>query len=245
MVNLHTYRNRIKSDKLKPFKVIVKETDLFIYAKTHLKSLATELVLRYRGYIETYIKKQPDFITSLSPWHETGPAPNIVKDMINAGNHAGIGPMASVAGAIAEYVGKNLLSSSDEIIVENGGDVFIKTNSPVVVGIFAGGSPLSLNVGMRIDSSKESVSVCTSSGTVGHSLSMGTADAVCVKSGSCALADAAATSIGNRVKKKSDIENAISYGKTIKGVDGIVIIRKQAMGIWGDIEVTGLGGKKT
>ena len=136
------------------------------------------------------------------------------------------------------------MGHTDEIIVENGGDLFMKTNGPVTVGIYAGSSPLSFRVGLKIDAGSEPAAVCTSSGTVGHSLSMGSADAVCVKSGSCALADAAATSIGNRVQKTGDIERALEFGKHIQGVEGVIVIRKDAMGAWGNLEVVGLKGKK-
>ena len=100
--------------------------------------------------------------------------------------------MAAVAGAIAEHVGGDLLSYTEEVIIENGGDVFIKTHGPVTVGVFAGNSPLSLRIGLRLNSMEAPLSVCTSSGTVGHSLSFGKADAVSVIARSCALADAAA-----------------------------------------------------
>ena len=174
---------------------------------------------------------------TLKPWQINGPAPIIVRDMVNAGNKAGVGPMAAVAGAIAEYVGLDLLSSSDEVVVENGGDIFLKTNEPVKIGIFAGKSPLSLRIGFRIDSVKKPAAVCTSSGTVGHSLSLGNADAVCVLSESCPLADAAATSIGNHVKSKSDIQKAIHIGKNISGINGIAIIMGDEIGLWGNLEL--------
>jgi len=238
------YRNWINKKSLTPFRVVVKETDLFIHAKTDLKCEATELVLEYRGYIEAYIEKNPAFAKSLSTWHEPRPCPNIIIDMAEAGEKAGVGAMASVAGVLAQYIGEDLLSLTDEIIVENGGDIFIKTDDPIIVGIYAGKSPLSLKIGIHVDSRNQPVSVCTSSGTVGHSLSLGTADAVCVVSNSCALADAAATAIGNQIHLNTDIQTAIEFGKSIKGIDGIVVIREDTMGMWGDIEIIPLKGKK-
>lgn len=232
-----TYRNLVKKDTLVSFNVIVKETDLFIQARENLADKTTELVLKYRGYIESYINRYPEFESTLKPWQMNGPAPGIVRDMVNAGNKAGVGPMAAVAGAIAEYVGLDLLSFSDEVVVENGGDIFLKTNKPVKIGIFAGKSPLSLRIGFRIDSIKKPAGVCTSSGTVGHSLSLGNADAVCVLSESCPLADAAATSIGNHIQSKADIPKAIDMGKNIKGIDAIAIIMGEEIGLWGNLEL--------
>ncbi|MFH2045715.1 MAG: UPF0280 family protein [Pseudomonadota bacterium] len=235
-----TYRNLIKSDSLVSFNVISQETDLLVHAKKPLNKLTLEMVLKHRGFIEKYIRENPEFSKTLVPWNIEGFAPKIIRDMIYAGKKAGVGPMAAVAGAVAENVGNGLLSYSDEVIVENGGDVFFKTNNALTVGIYAADSPLSLKIGLRIDSCGQPVAVCTSSGTVGHSLSFGKADAVCIVSDSCSLADAVATSLGNRVKKKKDINDAIKFGNTIEGVKGIVIIIGDAAGFWGDVEVVSL-----
>jgi uncharacterized protein len=231
------YRNLVGIEGLVRFNVVVKETDLLIHASKFLPDAARDLVLKQRGFIEKYIEMYPEFRTTLVPWHVEKPAPVIVSEMAYAGLKAGVGPMAAVAGAIAEQVGKELLSFTDEVVVENGGDIFIKTEKQIRVGIFAAGSPLSLKMGLLIDSGKKPAAVCTSSGTVGHSLSFGKADAVCIVSDSCFLADAAATSVGNRIRTKRDIDEAIEFGKNIEGVTGMVIIIGDAAGFWGDIEL--------
>ena len=239
-----SYRNLISKSNLVGFRVTVKETDLFVQASTLLEDITRELVLEKRGYIENYIIRHPEFARTLAPWRVTGFEPVIIGDMALAGEKAGVGPMAAVAGAIAEHVGIDLLQYSHEVVVENGGDVFLKSDDPVTVGIFAGRSPLSLCMGLRIESRGKPISICTSSGTVGHSLSMGNADAVCVVSDSCCLADAAATSIGNRVKLKADIQTAVDFGKHIEGVKGIVVIIEDEIGIWGDLNVVPLNLEK-
>lgn len=155
-----------------------------------------------------------------------------------------MGPMAAVAGAIAEYVGKGLLLHTDEVVVENGGDIFLRTKTPATVAIFAGESPLSLRVGLRTEPENTPLGICTSSGTVGHSLSMGKADAVCAVSESCSLADAAATSVGNHVKSHADIGQAIHFGKSIPGIMGLVIIIGDKIGMWGKLEIIPLKRKK-
>lgn len=241
---LRSYRNAILGSQLVHFQVAVKETDLMVSAPTLLESEARELILTHRGYLEAYIDQYPDFQRTLKPWRIIGPAPEIVREMALAGEKAGVGPMAAVAGAISEAVGKGLLQVSDQVIVENGGDVFFKTRLPVIAGIYAGNSPLSLNVGLKVDSTMHPVSLCTSSGTVGHSLSFGKADAVCVMSDSCALADAVATAVGNRVQSAGDISSAIHFGKKIPGVSGLVVIIGKDMGLWGRLEVIPLRGKK-
>jgi len=239
-----TYRRHIETEGLVSFTVTVKETDLFIMAGRPLEKVTLDSVLRHRGYLERFIEQHPDFAVSLVPWQYSGPIPEIVRDMISAGEKAGVGPMAAVAGAVAERAGRDLLLHSKEVIIENGGDVFIKTSFPVTVGIFAGKSPVSMKIGLKVHSEDHPVAVCTSSGTVGHSLSFGRADAICVVSATCPLADAAATAIGNLIQSPADIERGIEFGKTIDGVDGVVIILGDRIGVWGELELFPLRGKK-
>jgi len=229
------YRDMGHLAGLKRFRVVVKETDLQIHAESDLTDLARELVAHYRGFIEGFIRRHPLFLESQVPVSIGQPAPAIVRDMMWAAAKAGVGPMAAVAGAIAENVGQDLLSHTPQVIVENGGDVFVRTFNSLVMGIYAGSSPLSLRVGLRMNSEKMPLGICTSSGTVGHSISTGVADAVCVVSPSSALADAAATAVGNRVRTPVDIPQAIEYGRTIDGVTGMVIIIGDRIGCWGDV----------
>ncbi len=248
-INIHmyqkrTYRKLARKDNLVHFKIVVKETDLFIQTLTSLPDVTKELVMRYRGYVESYISYFPEFARTLIPWESNKPAHRIIVDMIEAGKKAGVGPMAAIAGAISEYTGKGLLEHSDEVIVENGGDLFIKTNTPLISGIFAGESTLSMRIGICIDSTEKPISVCTSSGTIGHSLSHGKADAVCVISDSGCIADAAATSIGNHVKSSIDIQSAIDFGKQIDCVNGIVIIIEDKIGMWGDVDIVPIKEKR-
>jgi ApbE superfamily uncharacterized protein (UPF0280 family) len=176
-------------------------------------------------------------VTSLQPLAVPSRAPRIVVDMIEAGRLAGVGPMAAVAGAISEYVGRELLAFSPEIIVENGGDIFLKILSQKTIGIYAGDSPLTGKIGLEISPRDTPLGVCTSSGTVGHSLSFGRADAVVAIAASATLADAAATAIGNLVKRPEDIDKAIEFGQKISGLKGSVIIIGASVGAWGDIKL--------
>ena len=240
MYQERTYRNLVSTAKLTTFRVVVKETDLLVHADKKLSAEARELVFEQRGYIEAFIGNHPDFMSSLSPWRLDGIAPQIIADMACAGENAGVGPMAAVAGAIAEHVGRGLLGFTDQIIVENGGDLFIKTDAPVTVGILAGRSPLSMRLGIRLRCEQQPAGVCTSSGTVGHSLSFGKADAVCVIADTCAVADAAATAVGNLVQSPADINGAINAGRQIRKLSGIVIIAGEKIGMWGDLEVVPL-----
>jgi ApbE superfamily uncharacterized protein (UPF0280 family) len=231
------YRDQIQNDQLVSFTVTVQETDLLVLAQKQLHDVTRELIIRYRGYIEAYIKQYPEFLHSLVPWRLQSPAPQIIRQMVRAGRKAGVGPMAAVAGAMAESVGRKLLAHSDEVIVENGGDIYLKTKQTETLAIYAGSSPLSMKLGLRIDSVKEAAAVCTSSGTIGHSYSAGKADAVCVLSHECALADAAATAIGNRVASAKDLTEAIDFGQQIEDVRGIVLVIGEQIAMWGDLEL--------
>ena len=232
-----TYRNRVSQNSLTSFHLCVRETDLFIHCDSDVSQKALECVYIYRGFIESYIKKHPDFLTSLEPIQDDDFAPPIIRDMLNASLAANVGPMASVAGAISEYVANELLKMSRNVIVENGGDIYLKTQEEVRVGVFAGNSPLTYKVGLLLKPEQMPLGVCTSSGTIGHSLSFGKADAVCVLSKTSTMADAAATAIGNLVKDKGDIRTALEKGIKIEGVLGALIVMREHFGVIGDIEL--------
>lgn len=237
MYEPRTYRHWINSKDLISFNIVVKETDLYICASTNLKRKAYRLVLKYRDKLERYIGQHPSFLTSLEPFSVDENAPRIVKAMAESATRVGIGPMASVAGAIAEFVGNELLAFSPEIIVENGGDIYLKSSEKRIVGIYAGKSPLSGKIGLEINGEDTPLGICTSSGTVGHSLSYGKADAVIVLSKSATLADAAATAIGNLIKQPSDIPNGIEFAKGIEGLRGLLIIQDGNIGLWGEVKI--------
>jgi len=240
MYEKRTYRNLVKTDDLVKFEVTVKETDLLVRAERNLFQETRELVLKYRQQIEAYIETNPEFQRSLIPLKEDPYAPEIVREMIRTSRLAQVGPMAAVAGAMAESVSKDLLKLSEEVVVENGGDIYLATSRERTIGIFAGDSPLSLKIGIVIGPEDSPLGVCTSSGTVGSSLSFGKADAVCILSKSAALADAAATAVGNIVKEKKDIEAGLERGKGIEGVLGTLIIVGEKMGVWGNVKLARL-----
>jgi ApbE superfamily uncharacterized protein (UPF0280 family) len=148
--------------------------------------------------------------------------------------------MAAVAGAISEMTANELLKYSGEVIVENGGDIFLSTKTTRTVGIYAGNSPLSNKLTIEIEPGKSPLGICTSSGTVGHSLSFGKADAAVIISKDTFLADAAATAVGNRVRTPDDIENALAFAASIQGVVGALIIIGDKLGVWGDIKLSRL-----
>jgi ApbE superfamily uncharacterized protein (UPF0280 family) len=237
MYEKRTYRNLVSTDDLVKFEVMVKETNLLVRAEKDFSKEVRESVLRYRHQLETYIATNPEFQRSLVPLTDDPYAPEIVQQMIRASRLAGVGPMAAVAGAMAEWVSKDLLKLSKEVIVENGGDIYLATSRERTIGIFAGDSPLNLKIGIVISPEDTPLGVCTSSGTVGPSLSFGKADAVCILAKSSALADAVATAVGNIVRGKKDIELGLERGREIAGVFGMLIIVEEKMGIWGNVRL--------
>ena len=237
MYQPRTYRYWVKDKDLVSFNVVVKETDLCVRASSNLQRRAYKLVVKYREPLERYIEQHPSFLTSLIPTPVSEDAPRIVKEMAKATERVGVGPMASVAGAIAEFVGNELSAFSPEIIVENGGDIYLKSSVKRIIGIYAGKSPLTGKIGLEISGEDTPLGVCTSSGTVGHSLSFGRADAVIVLSPSTILADAAATAIGNLITEPNDIPDGIEFAKRTEGLKGVVIIVGNNMGLWGEVKI--------
>ncbi len=231
------YRDWIRDKDLFSFSVVVKETDLYVRARRNLKRKTLKAVSKYRALLEKYIERHPEFLTALEPIRIGEDAPQIVEAMAEAAKKTGVGPMASVAGAIAEYVGKELLPFSSEVIVENGGDIFLKTLKRRVIGIYAGESSFTGKLTLEIQPEETPLGICTSSGTVGHSLSFGRADACIVLSPSTALADAAATAIGNLTVEASDIPQGIDFAKGVEGIRGVVIIKDDQIGIWGEVKI--------
>lgn len=235
-----TYRQAVDPAGLCSFEIKIKETDLHILASKDLSAEASNLVLQYRGQLEQYIADNPAFLTALTPLPFNPLAPPIVKAMLKAAQIADVGPMAAVAGAIAEFVGLDLLAAgAAEVVVENGGDIFMRRQQDSIVGVFAGTSPLSNKIGITIKKDHMPVGICTSSGTVGHSLSLGQADSATIVAPSATLADAFATRIGNAIKHEADINGTLALASTFEGIIGVVVICKGRLGVWG-VEITAL-----
>jgi len=237
-----SYRKLSNASELISTTIRIEETDLHILADYDVTTLATDLILQYRSQLENYILKKPGFSARLDPIEVDKLAPSMVRSMMDAGVVAGVGPMAAVAGAIAEYVGLGLIKDGcREVMVENGGDVFLSRRNDCSVAIFAGESPLSYKVGIRLKALGMPVGICTSSGTVGHSLSFGNADSVTVIATSTLIADAAATRLGNEVGYggggKNGMENALAKASKIEGIRGVVVICGELMGAYGDVEL--------
>jgi ApbE superfamily uncharacterized protein (UPF0280 family) len=197
---------------------------------------AKESIKRSYQELEIYVRANPKFLYTLTPI----PAPEkpfLAKLMAQAAQKAGVGPMAAVAGAIADIAVEDMKQEGCEVaVVEDGGEISAQSNRPVDVAVTAGEEPLSKRFGFRL--SEFPIGVATSSGRFSHALSFGEAEAAIVFCKEAALADAAATAVGNVVKGEDAqvaIKAGMRMGLSIEGVEGLLILYLGQVGTAGKI----------
>lgn len=196
----------------------------------------TAEILRQRQVLEEYISRHPDFQTAVTPIEHDKDAPVSVQRMVSAAQRVGVGPMAAVAGTMAQLAAHaGLAAGAEEAIVDNGGDIYLKLTSPAVIGIYSGPDQKLNRLAFQIRPDQTPLSICSSSGRMGHSMSMGRCDLAAVVSRDAALADAGATFAANMVKCTEDIEPALSRAMQISGIDGLLIVKKGRIGMAGKL----------
>lgn len=249
-----TYRQRLHADDLVGLRVVVEETDLHIQARPggpggvgqdlslwqrEWGRVAREAATDARRAIQTEIILRPEFRTSLVPLAGGEATAGLTGAMYRAARRAGVGPMAAVAGAVAESVGRALFALCAEVIVENGGDIFLSSQAPRTVAVLAGRSPLSGKIGVALPGGS-CLGVCTSSATVGPSFSAGLADAALIIARDAALADAMASALGNRVRSAGDIEPAVTWAREQEDVLQALVVLSSDLGVAGEFEIVRL-----
>lgn len=203
--------------------------------KALVKDAFDELI-KQRTLIEDYIKKDPYFLPALKPFKVKGDAPEIVKLMADGAVIANVGPMAAVAGTIAEFIAKKMLGNGATVaVVENGGDIFAITSQEIIIGLFSGKNKVAEKLAFKLNNDNTPLSICSSSGTMGHSLSFGKCDLATVFSKKGNVADAVATAVGNKVKSIKDIEPTLNWAVSLKDVEGVIIIKNHKVGMIGNI----------
>jgi ApbE superfamily uncharacterized protein (UPF0280 family) len=239
-----TYRQQFNPERFASFTVQYLETDLWIgtdHASFHkeIAELARQEIIRIRKQLEHYISLHPEFKTSLTPDSPVPGVPDVAKEMIVSGFRTHTGPMASVAGMFAHQVGEKIRHhfKVKELVIENGGDYYIFLKEDLLMTVYAGASPLSEKIAVIVPAKETPCGICTSSGTVGPSLSFGKADAVMVACYSPALADGWATALANRVQSTADIETVLKYSEQFPEILSLVIICADKTGIRGNFEV--------
>ncbi len=237
MSNILPYRTRLAT-RFTTFEVRVETTNLYICAHSNVYDRAIVLVKSLRNDIATYSKKDPQFLTALTPLEPEFTAPEVVQRMCKASVMAGVGPMAAVAGAIAQMVGEDLVRYSPEVIVENGGDIWAYVHEPATISVYAGRSAFSKNLGMALTPNMTPCGICSSSGRFGRSFSFGKADIATIIADTAELADAVATATCNTVQSDSDCTKAVSFACSISGVKGALVIYWDTMAVKGTIQLT-------
>ena len=238
------YRKFMQTGRFDSFVVTYKETDLWIGISSgniteNLKIFTLEKIKKLRNELDLYIKDNKNFLNSLTPIAINNNMPLSVKTMVTVSKKAGIGPMSAVAGYFSEYIGRAIKEKFkiNEIVIENGGDIFLDINKPLTLTIYAGNSPLSEKVGIIIPPTSSPLGICTSSGKVGPSLSFGKADAVMIACKNTALADSFATKFCNKVQSSKDI-NSILKQTEIPEILSAIIICEDKIGVRGEFEIT-------
>ncbi len=230
--------------RLRSFRAQYLETDLWIAVdagsySAKARDYSKNRIVWYRDILNKHIRDFPEFLTSLIPLPVQPGAHPLIAEMYYASGIAGTGPMSAVAGAVAEYICNDLISEFrfHEVIIENGGDIFMKVDSPSTISVYAGSSPLSDRIGLIIKPDDAPLSVCCSSGTVGHSFSFGNADAAVVSCKSGAQADAYATACCNAVRSASMVNEVTQLFYQKPDIISVVIIKDDKVGIAGNLEV--------
>lgn len=223
------------------FQVVVAQTDLFVLAERDLSREIADFVSALRAQLSTFILLRPDFRESLVPVDIGPDAPAIARDMAEAAARFGVGPFAAVAGAFSQAVADRFAARSPNLVVENGGDIFLRATTPRTVALLA--RPVEgTRLALQFPVSKLPAAVCASSATVGHSLSLGQADMVTVVADRGAVADAAATALGNRLASRADIEAVLAAAEGLRGrgVRGAFVQVGEMVGVVGDVELVAI-----
>lgn len=235
-----SYRSRFSNDERRWFCVKFLESDLWIgvdkgsYSASMEQDVYTMLV-ELRRSMDAYLLMDPAYKQALTPYDAGLEAPDILKEMSKVSHKTGIGPMSAVAGAVAKHVADFI--GSKEVIVENGGDIYTKAGSDMDISVFAGQSPLSEKIGLHIPASAFPLGICTSSGTVGPSLSLGRADAMMIVCKDVLLADSYATAMANRIKTVNDLQPVIDRISNIPDILGAIAVKDDRMAITGRFEL--------
>ena len=235
-----SYRSRFSSDERRWFCVKFLESDLWIGVdsgsyRASMEADTYAMLVDLRRQMDAYLLMDPQYKTALTPYDAGLEAPNILKEMSRVSQKTGIGPMSAVAGAVAKKVAEFL--GTQEVIVENGGDIYAQAASDMDISVFAGQSPLSEKIGLHIPAAEFPLGICTSSGTVGPSLSLGRADAVMIVCKDVLLADSYATAMANRIKTVNDLQSVIDRISDIPEILGAIAVKDDRMAITGRFEL--------
>ena len=223
------------------FQVVLEQTDLFITAESDLSGPILDYVRQLRADLKNFMLLTPGFRESLRPVAAPETAPLVAREMARAAEAVNVGPMAAVAGTFAQLVADRFRPMSPNLIVENGGDIYIHSTRERVVALLS--EPESgARLGLRLSRRDFPVSLCASSATIGPSLSLGQGELVVVRSRSGAFADAAATALANLIDTGEDLDLLLKQAKKFAplGLEGVFAQAGGRLAVWGKMELVAL-----
>lgn len=244
MYENRVYREYMLHTEMRNFIVKLCETELFIqipndYFNEEFIGYCWQTVAQNRKWLEKYIKRNPEYKCSMSPVLLDEDAPYITRLMDIAARRAGVGPMATVAGAFCQILGDKIKEKYQirNLTIENGGDVYVYSEEDIVALIWLGRDSIFSDCKIRISKKYSPVGICTSSGVHGHSYSQGYADSVTIVSKDVVIADALATAFCNEIRCKEDISKVLKQIQEYSEIIGAIVIYEDSLGICGNIEL--------
>mgnify|MGYP001477486963 CR=1 FL=1 len=211
-----------------------KETNLRVACEEF--DLVTRTVVEERRKLERYIARHPEFLTALVPVALLDDPPEVVRRMAAASHLTGLGPMAAVAGTLAQLGAEAAIAAGcREAIIENGGDIFLHSDRAITIGLYAGDNAIAGKLALRLDPIDLPMALCSSSSNMGHSLSFGQCDLATVAAKDGALADAAVTLVCNLIQSEHDLTPVLERVGSIPGIGGILAVKNGKIGLWGHL----------
>ena len=236
---MSTYKDRFYRPKEAcPYRLEVsyKETDMYLHCDTPLdRNEVRAIIKEYYDQIDGYIRRNRRFLSSLTALPDDNDAPPIIQDMLSASQMSGIGPFSSVAGAMSWYVGGALAKSCGELMIENGGDLYLNIHGDKKIGVYLGEQSNPRFLSLLITARDEPFGICSSSATISHSLNFGRADLVTVVAATSVIADTFATALSNKVKSAYDIKEVLKEAQMSPSIEGILIACEQKIALWGKL----------
>lgn len=242
MTTLKSRLRHVQMSKKRKYRSFTHKEAVFRICCSEFDAVTSE-ILRQRRILEEYIERHRDFRISLEPLELLDGAPEVARRMSRAAKLLGVGPMAAVAGAMAQCAAEaGIRAGASEAIVENGGDIYIQAGEPVIIALVTGTESLANRLGLALEPSDTPISICSSSGRMGHSKSLGKCDLAAVVACDAALADAAATCAANLVSSAEDINPTLERIVAVQGVGGVMIAKADKIGLAGKLPpLVGIG----
>ncbi len=231
------YRVRVSKKSKFSWKILYKYSDLFISCSEDLSDIIFDRLAEFYNIIEKEIKENPAFEKSLSPLPEGSGGIWIVSEMYNSAKAFNVGPMAAVAGSLCEFIGRDIKEDVKYLIIENGGDAYIRSKKDIITSVFFKSRYFKNDLKIKIKKKLLPCGMAASSGTFGHSLSLGKSDIALVIAKNAIIADAAATAFANLIREPDDLKKAVNFMRNNKEIFGLLAIKDEKIAVYGQIEL--------